>query len=230
VAASTNPVYGDVVLADDTLPFNEGDVTYFVPLYIQTVAMLTAFPTYITADAAFDSWYAYQTCAPRGGIAAIPLNQHDHPLYARDPDGTPHCPIGLRMHPTYQFQHTKGFRAQRYRCPLLYPERTGQTCDHEQFRKHKGCVKDINQEAGGLMRVTLDREGPLYHVIYNQRTSCERINSQAKDLGIERPKARNIRSIRTLNTLIYLTINIKALQRARAINASLLRVPLTLTS
>ncbi len=226
VAAATNPVYGDVVLADDTLPFNENDVTYFVPLYIQTVAMLGAFPTHITADAAYDAWYAYQTCAPRGGIAAIPLNQHAHPVYERAEDGIPLCPIGLGMHPTYQFQHTNGFRAQRYRCPLLYPQRTGQTCDHEQFRKHTGCVKDINLEAGGLMRVTLDRESPLYHVIYRQRTSCERINSQAKDLGIERPKARTIRSIRTLNTLIYLTINLKALQRARQINASLLCFPL----
>ena len=72
------------------------------------------------------------------------------------------------------------------------------------------------------MRVTLDRTGPLYKAIYKQRTSCERINSQAKDLGIERPKARNIRSVRRLNTLIYITINIKALQRAREINASLL--------
>jgi len=60
--------------------------------------------------------------------------------------------------------------------PLLYPAPTGQTCDHEQFRKEKGCVKDIDSEAGGLMRVTLDRESPLYKVIYNQRTSCERIN------------------------------------------------------
>lgn len=230
VAASTNPVYGDVVLADLTLPFNEGDVTYFTPLYIQTVAMLGAFPIHITADAAYDSWYAYQTCAPRGGIAAIPLNQHAHPVYERAPDGTPLCPIGLRMHPTYQFQHTKGYRAQRYRCPLLFPEPTQETCDHEQFRKEKGCVKDINVEAGGLMRVTLDRESPLYQVIYTQRTSCERINSQAKDLGIERPKARNIRSVRTLNTLIYLTINIKALQKAQGINALLLRFPLTLAS
>jgi hypothetical protein len=97
------------------------------------------------------------------------------------------------------------------------------------FAREKGCVKDINQEAGGLMRVTLDRDSPLYHVIYTQRTSCERINSQAKDLGIERPKARTIRSIRTLNTLIYLTINIKGLQKAQRMNASLLSFPLTLT-
>ena len=222
VAAATVPDYGDMVMAEDTLTFNENDITYFFPLFIQTVAIRGAFPLHITADAAFDAWFAYQTCAFRGGIAAIALNQHAHPVFVRDPDGTPRCPAGLRMHPTYQFQHTNGYRAQRYRCPLLYPTPTGQTCDHEQFVKGKGCVKDINIEAGGLMRVTLNRDSPLYKAVYNQRTSCERINSQAKDLGIERPKARNIRSVRRLNTLIYIIINSKALQRARAINASLL--------
>jgi hypothetical protein len=59
-------------------------------------------------------------------------------------------------------------------------------------------------------------------VIYRQRTSAERINSQAKDLGIERPKVRNGHSVSNLNTLTYVVINAKALQRARQINASLL--------
>ena len=72
------------------------------------------------------------------------------------------------------------------------------------------------------MRVTLDRESPLYKGIYCQRTSTERINSQSKALGIKRPKVRNIRSIRNLNTLTYLVINARALQRVRALNASLL--------
>lgn len=31
VASCTDPVYGDVVLAEYTQPFNEGDITYFVP-------------------------------------------------------------------------------------------------------------------------------------------------------------------------------------------------------
>ncbi len=168
VAAAITPDYGDVVLAEFTQPFNENDVTYFIPLYIQTVAILDAFPVHITADAAFDAWYAYQTCAFRRGIAAIPKNQHAHPVYARDADGIPRCPAGLRMHPTYAFEHTNGYHAQRYRCPLLYPARTGQTCDHEQFAQGKGCVKDINIEAGGLMRVTLDRDSPLYKAVYTR--------------------------------------------------------------
>jgi hypothetical protein len=128
------------------------------------------------------------------------------------------------MQPTYQFDHTNGYRAQRYRCPLLFPEPTGTSCNHEQFAKGTGCVKDINIERGGLARVTLDRGGPLYHAVYTQRTCCERINSQAQALGIERPKVRNARSVANLNTLIYLIINVRALARAQSINRGLLQM------
>jgi hypothetical protein len=72
------------------------------------------------------------------------------------------------------------------------------------------------------MRVTLKRDSPFYKVIYTQRTSAERINSQAKALGIERPKLRNRQSMSNRNTLISLVTKVKALQRARATNASLL--------
>ena len=224
VAACTDPVYGDIVLGEYTLPFNKADVSYYRPLFARTVVALNQFPTYVSADAAFDFWYIYETVAHGLGIAAIPLNTHGHEEVPRDPDGTPRCSAGLRMHPPYQFQHTNGFRAQRYRCPLLFPERTDQTCDHEQFAKGKGCVKDINIEKGGLMRALLDRDGPLYHVIYTQRTACERINSQAQAFGIERPKVRNIRSVRNLNTLIYLVINARALVKAKSINKGLLQM------
>ena len=224
VAACTDPVYGDVVLAEYTLPFNEADVTYFRPLYQRTVVALDQFPIHIAADAAYDYWYVYETVAHRHGIAAIPLNSHGHEEVPRDPDGTPRCWAGLRMHPTFPFQHTNGFRAQRFRCPLLFPQRTGQGCKHEQFAKGKGCVKDPNWEKGGLMRALLDRDSPLYHAVYAQRTSCERINSQAQALGIERPKVRNGHSVRNLNTLTYLIINVRALQKAQSINEGILHM------
>ena len=90
------------------------------------------------------------------------------------------------MQPTYQFQQTLGYRAPRCSCPLLHPEPTGQTCDHEQVQKGKGCLKDVNSELGGQIRVRLNGDSPLYHVVYSQRTSAERIHSQAKEPGIER--------------------------------------------
>ena len=49
-------------------------------------------------------------------------------------------------------------------------------------------MKDPNWEKGGLMRVLIDRDGPLNHAVYAQRTACERISSQALTLGIDRPK------------------------------------------
>lgn len=224
VAAATVAGYGDVVLAEYTQPFNQNDVTYYRPLYHQAVVALNQFPRYITADAAFDAWYVYEDAARHGGIAAVPLNQHGHPTYQRDADGTPFCPKGLRMYPTIQFHHTYGYRAQRFCCPLLMPSKTGAMCDHEQFAKGKGCVKDVNWEKGGQMRATLDRYGPLYKAIYAQRTCCERINSQAKELGIERPRVHNGRSVANLHTLIYLVINVRALQRARSMNRGLLQI------
>ena len=219
VAASTDPDYGDVVLAEYTQSFNEVDSTYYHPLYERVVATLGVRPTNVTADAAFDAWHIYETCATPGGIAAIPLNTRGHPTPRRLPDGTPLCPTGLAMSPSYPFAHTDGYRAQEFRCPLLHPRPTDQTCAHEQFAKGPGCVKYINIEVGGLMRALLDRDSAAYKDLYRQRTSTERINSQAKALGIERPMVRNGRSVRTLNTLTYIVINVQALQRARALTA-----------
>lgn len=220
VAAATTPDYGDVILAEYTQPFNEGDVTYFRPLYQQAALALQQFPTHLAADAAYDAWYVYDAAVRHGGIAAVPLNAHTKTAF--DSDGVPRCPIGLRMTPTFRFAHSNGYQAQRYRCPFLFPHATGQTCEHEQFLKGKGCQKDINDEPGGRARVLMDRTSPLYQAVYTQRTACERINSQAKALGIERPKVRNGRSVANLNTLTYLVINVRALQRTKSINTDLL--------
>ena len=144
--------------------------------------------------------------------------------FQRDADGTPRCPKGLRMTPVFHYSHTRGYRALRFQCPLLLPAPTGQTCDHAQFVKGVGCKKDVNWELGGLMRVQLDRSGPLYKAIYTQRTCCERINSQAKEFGIERPKVRNRRSVANLNTLISILINGRTLDRAKSTNRGLLHM------
>ena len=68
---------------------------------------------------------------------------------------------------------------------------------------------------GARLRYTLDRDSELYKQIYRQRTAVERINSQAFALGIERPHLRNGAAIANRNTLIYLLINLRFLQRLR---------------
>ncbi len=93
---------------------------------------------------------------------------------------------------------------------------TGATCAHPRFATGRGCVKRINLEPGGRMRATLDRHSAAYRAVYRQRTSSERINSQAKALGIERPNVRSAAAVHRLNTLTYIIINVRALARVRA--------------
>src|ERR1700680_1347581 len=108
VAVSTIADYGTVVLADYTQPFNQGDVTYFRPLYQHTVIALNHFPTHLTADAAFDAWYVYEAPARHGGMAAVPLKQLRKTPVARLPDGTPRWPIGFPLPPAPQFNPHSG--------------------------------------------------------------------------------------------------------------------------
>ena len=75
----------------------------------------------------------------------------------------------------------------------------------------------VMQARAARLRYTLDRDSEAYKAIYRQRTAVERINSQAVALGIERPHLRNGQAIATLreNTLIYVLINLRFLQRLR---------------
>ena len=225
VASATDPWYGDVVLAEWTQPFNEHDVTFFPPLHQQATATLGRPPTNLAADAAFDAWHVYQACVPTGGIAAIPLNLRGQAPPNRDAQGQPRCAQGLTMVPRRQFTHEDGYRVQRFGCPLLFPTPSGQTCDDPHFRAGTGCVHGINLEPGGLLRATLDRRTDAFKAIYRQRTSAERINSQATALGIERPKVRTAASVARLNTLTYILINARVLLRCRALNAAYPRPP-----
>lgn len=219
VATATDPVYGDVVLAEYTQTFNEADITYFEPLRQRSQGVLGFAPTNYAADAAFDAWSVYQPAAEAGGIAAVPFNARGQPRPVLDARGLPVCPRGLSMAAGHIGLEAGGFRSQRLHCPLLFPQPSGATCDHEQFAKGPGCIKQVNIELGGLMRLNLDRHSEAYRQIYNQRTSTERINSQATAVGIERPHVRQHHSVHNLNTLTYILINARALHRVRAAKA-----------
>ncbi len=68
---------------------------------------------------------------------------------------------------------------------------------------------------GARLRLQLDRSAEPYKTLYAQRTATERLFSQALALGIERPKLRNGAAVANLNTLIYVLLNLRALQRIR---------------
>jgi hypothetical protein len=212
--------YGEVALAELTQTFDKGDTTFFFPLMTATEARLGFQPPFGAADAAFEAWYVFDYFHQAGGFAAIPKTNRKPLERLFDPQGLPLCQAGLAMPCKSTFINNRGLRPQqmgRYGCPLLFPQPTADACpiDHKAW-PHGGCELKMGTSVGARTRYLLDRDSQSYKALYNQRTATERINAQAKALGIERPKLRNLQAIANLNTLIYVLINLRTLHRIRA--------------
>jgi hypothetical protein len=227
VVVAKIPTCGEFVIAELTQPFDHGDATYFLPLMQQTEERLGYRPRYATFDAAFDAWYVYahfyRENDPVFGFAAVPYsNKGNYKAKERQfaPTGEPLCAAGLVMPLKFTYtdrttcivEHERG----KYVCPLKSTIPARRSCPaHHANWKRKGCTAMMPISMGARLRHTLDRESELYKQIYRQRTAVERINSQAVALGIERPHLRSGAAITNQNTLIYLLINLRFLQRLR---------------
>jgi hypothetical protein len=220
VVATKVPGWGEFVLAELTQPFDASDVSYFHPLMAAVERRLGHPPRFGAFDAAFDAFYVYEYFADAGGFAAAPLTERGRQgKRAFSDDGLPLCAAGLPMPLRYTFwcrttliPHERG----RYVCPLRFPQPTGETClsNHKNWAKN-GCVTTLATSRGARIRYQIDRDSQPYKDVYKQRTATERVNSQAVEFGIERPKLRNGASIANHNTLTYVLINLHALQRVR---------------
>jgi hypothetical protein len=223
VVATKVSGWGEFVLAEHTLPFNQPDVAYFHPLMADTERRLGFRPRFGALDAAYDAFYVYEyfhrdDLPLDEAFAAVPLSKRGGKHRQFDDQGLPLCEAGLAMplkhtyicHTT-RIEHERG----RYACPLVFPEPTGETCPVQHKNWPKGCITTLATSVGARIRYQINRDGEIYKEIYNQRTATERINSQAKELGIERPRLRNGQAIANQNTLIYVLINLRALHRVR---------------
>lgn len=227
IVATKVPDRGEFVLAELTQPFDQGDVTYFFPLMQQVEQRLGYRPRFGTFDAAFDAWYVHayfhRENDPSGGFAAVPFSEKGgYKAHGRQfaADGAPLCAAGLAMplqftytdRTTCLIEHERG----KYVCPLPRQRSGRVACPiHHANARRGGCTAMMPTSIGARLRYTLDREGEEYKRLYRQRTAVERINSQALALGIERPHLRNGRAIANQNTLIYVLINLRFLQRLR---------------
>jgi hypothetical protein len=228
VVTTKVPEWGEIVLAELTQTFDQGDATYFFPLMDQVQRRLGHKPRYGALAKAYDAFYVYQYFHEAGGFAAVPLVLKGRAdVRSFSPEGLPLCAAGLAMplkltftdRTTTLVTHQRG----KYVCPLVFPaQAVDAQCPihHEQWPKG-GCTAMMPTCAGARLRYQLDRESPEYKAIYQQRTADERSNSQAKELGIERPRLRRQSAIVNQNTLIYVLINLRALQRMQARKAEL---------
>ena len=205
------------------------------PLMQKTEQILGSKPRLGTFDAAFDAWYVYDYFHRDDdplAFAAVPFSEKGrYKTKGRmfDAQGSPLCAAGLAMSLLFTFtdrttclvEHERS----KYGCPLFFPEPTRKTCPirHKNNTKaKKGCTVVMPSSIGARLRYTLDRNSQTYKDLYRQRTAVERINSQAFQLGIERPHLRNGSAIANLNTLIYTLINLRFFHRLRQQHSSAL--------
>jgi hypothetical protein len=212
----------EVVLAERTRPFNQSDPSYFFPLMQAVEQRLGRKPRFGAWDCAFDAYYVYEYFHQAGGFAAVPFNPGKKGAQRQfAPDGAPLCAAGLAMPRLLSYlDRTSGLiphQREKCGCALLHPQATGHLCPIGDVHFEKGgCTTTIASSIGSRIRHTLDRESEEYKQLYAKRTMVERINSQAEALGILRPKLRRGRAIANRNTLTYVLINLRALQRLRA--------------
>lgn len=221
VVATRMPDGTDVVLAAQTRPFNESDVAYFFPLMAQVEARLGYRPRNGTLDAAYDAHYVYDYFDQAGGIAAVPINPGKRGAdRAFATDGAPLCAAGLPMPQRMVFWHRTTLvphQREQCACPLMFPVVTGAACPiNDPHMADGGCTTTIAVGRGSRIRHQLDRTSAAYKDLFAQRTSVERINSQAEALGLIHPHLRRGTAIANQNLLTYVLINLRALQRIQA--------------
>jgi hypothetical protein len=222
------PEWGEFVLAEKTQTFDKPDVSYFFPLMQQTEQRLGFRPRFGSFDAAFDAFYVYEYFHrpdDSQAFAAVPFSEkggYKHRKFS--PEGLPICTAGLPMPLLFTYtdrtvtivEHERG----KYVCPFFSKgvkyKFIKQNCPiHHKNARKGGCTATMPTSIGARLRYSLDRQSQLYKEVYNQRSATERINSQAVNLGIERPHFRNGNAITNLNTLIYTLINLRLLQKVR---------------
>jgi hypothetical protein len=215
IVAAKAGIWGEIVLAELTQTFNQADVSYFFPLMAAVEQRLGYKPRFGALDAAFDAFYVYDYFHQAGGFAAVPFVEKGK-IVRRifNEAGLPLCladkPMPLKA--THWDRSTTIIEYERgqYGCSLS----TGETCPiNDEHWATGGCVTTLSTSPGARIRHELPRNSEDYKQVYKQRTATERINSLAKELGIERPLLRNQHSISNHNTLIYILLNVRALRR-----------------
>jgi hypothetical protein len=223
-AIAVRTKYGLVCLHDLTLPGNTADVSFFRPLLQPLHEQLHLSLLKVVADAAFDAFHVYRDTQDQGGTAYIALNTRGHPVLQHrfGSHGRLLCADGREMDNAGQwFDRQKGYRRQRFTCPFYNSQGQrkqalqGQTCrcQHAKFAS-RGCRHTINLDDPDQARFTVDRGSRDFKETYARRTDAERLFALAEDYNLEHPEVESLTSVANLNTLIYLVLNGRVLEKA----------------
>jgi hypothetical protein len=231
VASAFVAGYGEVVLAENTLTFNENDISYFVPLAHPLGGGLGLLPhpsdrrcgfrcLVRVPDGSSSRWHrghpaqlAWSSRLSAGSRWRAALCQ-----------GTAHAPHVSVL------PHRKAIAPNAFvaLCSFLSP-----TARPATTRNLPRATVVSKISTGNWVDRCASSSIGTGRSITPSTTSApvpSAIPSQSKELGIKRPKVRTIDSIRTLNRLPYLVINARARPRVRRLNVGLLSMPVKMVA
>lgn len=105
-------------------------------------------------------------------------------------------------------QYFNSYIKQKFCCPFRTKKDDSLCpCNHKKYfngKKNRGCTRYISISTD--YRSSINRDSMFFKKIYALRTESERYNSRWKNLNLEKPTVRNIKSISNLNTIGHITL------------------------
>jgi len=209
--------YKNLVLTDaiSGLPVAEMTTTADVPELSITVDFLketnrwfSLKETYFIADKGFDTKAIHNFVRYElDGHAFIPLNPRNSKEKKMLAGENIICEAGLAMHKDGK-QYFDSYIKQKFCCPFRTKKDDSLCpCNHKKYfngKKNRGCTRYISISTD--YRASINRDSIFFKKIYALRTESERYNSRWKNLNLEKPTVRNMKSISNLNTIGHITL------------------------
>lgn len=150
--------------------------------------------------------------------ATIPKNPRNmqHTAYTFKKDGI-YCQADLPMYRKGKMT-TKGITYLQYSCPLHWSKAfLGQyllcPAGHPKFLQQKGCNVLIRMTPS--IREKIDYGTHRFKVLYNKRTSVERVFSRLLSISMQQPTVKGLRAVRNHCTIAHITVLLVALTAHR---------------
>jgi hypothetical protein len=214
-----NDAVSELPLHEKTLPANHDEKKQAVPLLREAREALDLSPECVIGDANYDTEEILSyILSEMKAEPVIPRNRRNIPPAAFSvKNGIVTCPANLEM-PRRGKMTVKGRTYIQYLCPIHWRKKVRRQyllcpASHPKFLSQKGCnylvrltptVRD--QIAYGTQR---------FKLVYNQRTSVERIFSRLLSISMQRPTVIGLAATQNHCTIAHITVLLVALTAHR---------------
>jgi len=214
-----NDAVSELPLHERTLPANHDEKKQAVPLLREAREALGLSPEYVIGDANYDTEeilsYIFSEMKAE---PVIPRNRRNIPPSSfMIKNGIVTCPANLEM-PRSGKMTVKGRTYVQYKCPIHWRKKVRRRyllcpASHPKFLSQKGCNYLVRLTP--TVRDQIAYGTKQFKLVYNQRTSVERIFSRLLAISMQRPTVIGLTATQNHCTIAHITVLLVALTAHR---------------